>query len=92
MSSRFLNLHCSHCGIRVIRYRKEGSGRLIRVYLDRIIEPKNLRALKHAAGEPGLPPLVCPDCSQRMGVSITRGSGNRLAYRLIQGSFRKKEV
>ena len=65
---------------------------MIRVYLDRIIEPKSLRALKHAAGEPGLPPLVCPDCGQRMGVSITRGSGNRLAYRLIQGSFRKKEV
>jgi DNA-directed RNA polymerase subunit RPC12/RpoP len=92
MSSRFLNLHCSQCGIRVIRYRKEGSGRLIRVYLDRITEPENLRSLKHAAGKPGLPPLVCPGCGQRIGVSIIRGLGNRPAYRLIQGSFRKKEV
>ena len=90
MPSRFLNLHCSQCDARVVRYRKEGSGRLVRLYLDRILEPEDLKPLKHVTGKADLPPLACPGCGQAMGIPMIHRSGNRPAYRLLKGSFRKR--
>ncbi|KMP11272.1 hypothetical protein UR09_03765 [Candidatus Nitromaritima sp. SCGC AAA799-A02] len=92
MPSRFLNLHCSRCDARVVRYKKEGSGRLVRVYLDRIEEPENLRALKHVRSKSDLPPLDCRECGQPVGIPMIHGSENRPAYRLVKGSFRRKEA
>ncbi|MCH8157691.1 MAG: hypothetical protein IID18_08080 [Nitrospinae bacterium] len=88
MPIRSLNLHCSQCDARVVRYRKEGSGRLVRLYLDRILESEGLKPLKHTASN--LPPLACPGCGQAMGIPMIHRSGNRPAYRLIKGSFRKR--
>jgi len=89
MGSRIFNLHCVRCGARVARYRKEGSGSLVRLYLDRVVEPDSLSALKQATRKSGLPPLNCLECGLAIGLPLAPGPGNRPAYRLIKGSTRK---
>lgn len=89
MGSHTFNLYCAQCGDRVVRYRKEGSGSLVRLYLDRIIEPKPLPGVWQAARKSGLQPLDCQRCGQPIGFPMPRGAGNRPAFRLIKGSTRK---
>lgn len=89
MGSHIFNLHCVRCGDRVARYRKEGSGSLVRMYLDRVVEPKSLSALKQLTQKSDLPPLNCRECNLPIGLPMVHGSGNRPAYRLIKGSTRK---
>ena len=40
MASKYLDILCRQCGEFIVRYKKEGSGQLIRLYLDKITEPK----------------------------------------------------
>jgi hypothetical protein len=89
MGSHIFDLHCANCQARVLRYRKEGSGSLVRLFLDRISEPKSISELKRMSSKSDLPPLNCPDCDQPIGIPMTHGTGNRLAYRLIKGSTKK---
>ena len=91
MPSRFLNIFCSHCKEFVLRYRKEGSGSLIRIHLKNIIEPEHLKKYKHTGLKLELPPLNCLQCQKRLGIPTFNTSGNRPAYRMIKGSFFKKE-
>lgn len=92
MASRFLNLFCGRCGEHLVLYRKEGSGGLLRLYLDRISGPETAIARwKQAARKPELPPLICSKCENLVGVPMGRESGNRPAFRLIKGSFRRKK-
>ena len=46
MASRHLDIDCRKCGTFIVRYRKEGSGQLIRLYLDKVLQPKSLAAAK----------------------------------------------
>ena len=71
-----------------MRYKKEGSGQLIRLYLDKILGPKPLTDLKSVTKKSGLPVLVCPECNHLVGHPMQH-EGNRLAYRMIKGSFKK---
>lgn len=89
MGSHIFNLHCAKCDIRVVRYRKEGSGSLVRLYLDKISEPKSLSDFKRVGSKSELPPLSCPNCDVLIGVPMTHGNGNRPAYHLIKGTTRK---
>lgn len=91
MPSRFISIYCSQCEAFILRYRKEGSGALIRVYLNRIQAPEHFQQYKHATGKSELPPLDCLQCKQRVGTPMIHDTGNRPAYRLTKGSFRKKE-
>ena len=91
MSSRNLDLFCSHCDSHIVLYRKEGSGNLVRLYLDRILQPKSLSKLKSIGKKSDLPPLVCPQCGILVGVPMVRGADHRPAYRLIKGSFKRKK-
>ena len=91
MPSRSLNIFCSHCQELVLRYRKEGSGSLIRIYLKNIIEPKHFKEYKHTRLKLEIPPLDCPQCEQRLGIPTFNPPGNRPAYQMIKGSFFKKE-
>jgi hypothetical protein len=91
MPSRFISIYCSQCDEFILRYRKEGSGSLIRVYLNRISEPEHFKQFKHAREKSELPSLNCPQCSQRIGASMIHNTENRPAYRLVKGSFSKKE-
>ncbi|MEK9629931.1 MAG: hypothetical protein VW455_13040 [Nitrospinota bacterium] len=88
MASRYLDILCGKCGGFILRYRKEGSGQLIRLYLDKILEPKSLASLKSLGSKSNLPPLVCSDCNHPIGHPMEH-QGTRLAYRMIKGSFKK---
>ena len=88
MASRHLDIDCGKCGTFIVRYRKEGSGQLIRLYLDNVLLPKSLVALKSSGRKSNLPVLTCPDCDNPIGHPMEH-EGNRLAYRMIKGSFKK---
>ncbi len=88
MASKHLNISCGQCGNFLVRYKKEGSGQLIRLYLDKILGPKSLTDLKFMSKKSSLPVLVCPECNHLVGHPMEH-EGNRLAYRMIKGSFKK---
>jgi hypothetical protein len=86
MASTVLEISCGGCAEPVARYRKEGGGALLRLFLDRIIEPGTLADV-HGLGEP----LTCPRCGQTLGLPA-KGAGGRPAYRLVPGAFRRKKA
>ena len=88
MSSRHLDIYCAKCGTFIVSYRKEGSGQLIRLYLDKVLQPKSLVALKSSGRKTSLPVLTCSKCGNSIGHPMEH-EGNRLAYRMIKGSFKK---
>lgn len=89
MATRFLNLFCSRCNAHIALYQKKGTGNLLRLYLNMISGPKTLADLKQTTKKSDLPSLTCPQCDNLIGVP--QRSGNRLAFRLIKGSFRRKK-
>ena len=89
MSSRNLTIYCSQCKTYVFSYHKEGSGALLRVYLDRIIKPpKQSRQIKKRPSTKARP-LLCPKCNKCIGLPIEKTP--RRAWRLMPRSFFKKE-
>ena len=92
MPSRTFSIFCSQCDTFVLRYRKEGSGSLIRIYLKQILEPKHFSEYKKVTVKSEIPPLSCTQCGQKIGTSMMHEPGNRPAYRPIKGSFFKKET
>jgi len=88
MASKHLDILCGKCGEFILRYRKEGSGQLIRLYLDKITEPKSLAGLQSSGRKSTLTVLVCPECNNSIGYPMEHGGG-RLAYRMIKGNFKK---
>ena len=88
--SEFFDIYCSLCQAHIALYQKDGSGSLIRMYLDRIFEPESLSKLQDFPNKHSLQGLKCPDCNTLIGVPMIYKSENRLAYRLIRGSFSKK--
>ncbi|MFQ5451815.1 MAG: hypothetical protein ACE5E9_14415 [Nitrospinaceae bacterium] len=89
MATRLLDLFCSQCGAHIVEYRKEGSGSLIRLYLDRIIGPAKGGKWEPQATHAKTANLVCRRCENLIGIPMT-GEGKRPAFRLIKGSFRRK--
>jgi len=93
-SSRLYDINCVECGSRVLIYQKDGSGNLLRCYIDRIFEPKIYSALQmdKSLQVKSLPVLKCLDCGEIIGFPMlyVRWRENRLAYRLKKGSFYKQ--
>jgi hypothetical protein len=87
MASQTLDILCSQCGTFMLRYRKKGSGQLIKLYLERIVEPNSLSQLKSISNKSDLPALACSGCGNRIGLAHEGGT-----YRMIKGSFRRKSV
>ena len=73
----------------MIRYQKKGAGQLIRLYLDKVIEPDFFSRLKSVSSKSDLPTLACMDCGNRIGLASIP-EGGRWSYRMIKGSFRRK--
>ena len=90
MPTRTFSIFCSQCETFILRYRKEGSGSLIRIYLKQILEPIHFKEYKAVTLKSKIPPLGCTGCGQRVGTSMIHEPGNRPTYRLIKGSFFKK--
>ncbi len=87
MASREFKLHCKRCSTLVAVYKKSGSGKLIRLYLDRVAEPKALARLKIVSDKKDLPPFQCPSCTALLGTPMIEN--RRPAYRLIPGALGK---
>lgn len=81
-TSQIYELKCSSCNSSLLKYQKDGTGALLRLYIDRIIEPKL----------DGRSNLLCIKCKTMIGIPMIYKAENRLAYRLVKGSFSKKRV
>ncbi len=89
MASRILNLICRQCSAPVLRYKKSGSGKLIRIYLDCVAEPIELARLKSVGKKSDLPPFHCNGCNALLGIPMIESG--RSAYRLLPGALGKKK-
>lgn len=90
--ARMLDIHCATCGAWILKYQKDGIGHLLRCYLNRIFAPPELEALQSnsAIQEPkDMPKLTCPQCKTLIGTPM-RHFDNRLAFRLMKGTYAKK--
>ncbi|NDJ79143.1 MAG: hypothetical protein GYB65_23075 [Chloroflexi bacterium] len=87
--SKFYVIRCAGCNAPVLLYQKDGPGALLRMYLDRILEPPELAALADdCATKDDVPNLACPECGAVLAVPMTHESG-RLALRVIKGRLHK---
>jgi hypothetical protein len=92
-TSTFLSLFCSRCDSWLLLYQKDGEGKLMRCYLNRIFAPSSLEELQNNPNikDPkDLLSLKCLHCNNIIGHPIRHRDG-RLSFRLIQGSFKKKK-
>ena len=81
-SSKMLKIYCGKCRFFLCEYQKDGAGNLRRMYLDRIIKPLISLDKKD---------LSCGN-GHIIGVKIIYKKENRLAFRLISGSFVKEII
>ncbi len=68
---RTIAIHCRRCRTLLYRYRKWGTGGLVKCHVDRIIED-------HTDGD-----LCCPSCQQCF--ARLRSVAGKTVYRIIQG-------
>lgn len=90
-NSHLLQINCTKCGSYIVTYQKDGIGTLIRMYADRVVEPEQYKNLQFTNNKNGLPNLSCANCKQIIGIPMIYEAENRLAFRLIRGSFVKKK-
>ncbi len=81
--SRLLDISCEHCDKHLFYYQKDGPGILKRIYIDRIIEPENIKLNKN---------LICPNCERVLAVLTIYEKESRPALRLFVGAITKKIV
>lgn len=80
-----LDLTCAHCKTHVMLYQKDGPGPLIRCYLDRIHEPKELINLHEVKDPPQ--ELKCPSCYATLGKIGIYTKENRPVFVLEENSI-----
>lgn len=80
--SRLLEIKCEKCHQLLCRYQKDGPGPLKRMYIDRIID-------LYAKSGKG---LVCHKCGHILGTRYVYEKEKRPAFRLFEGSVKKKIV
>lgn len=90
-NSHFLDLYCSRCGQHLALYQKDGRGSLLRMYLDRIFEPQELSVLQFkSSNKKDVSNFKCSKCGALIGTPMVYNLERRLAFRLLHGSFVKK--
>ncbi|MFQ5481492.1 MAG: hypothetical protein ACE5ER_01935 [Nitrospinaceae bacterium] len=90
MPSRVIHLKCSRCDAALADYAKEGSGKLVRVYLDRILAASQKMPALKSGDKAELPAWTCGACGQVLGTPMRHRDGRRLAYRLTPGAVHKR--
>ncbi len=70
---RTIAIHCRRCRTLLYRYRKRGTGGLVKCYVDRILQD-------HTAGD-----LCCPKCGQSF--ARAREIAGKPVHRIIQGKI-----
>lgn len=87
--SRLLILSCRCCGNKIAEYQKDGPGNLRRLYLDRIVYPRNLASLSNKSIK-SISILKCKKCKEDIGTPYIYKKENRKAFKLYQDSLIKK--
>ena len=89
---QILEIFCGNCKSPTMIYQKDGPGRLLRCYLDRIHFPEHLQKRQFEDfKETKTPKLECEKCDSIIGVPMTYEPEDRAAYRMLKGkSFFKK--
>jgi len=82
--SEFLHLYCNKCRTFITKYQKDGGGDLLRIYVDRVVDNKNIKAFKTDKK------LFCPKCKRMLGLGHIYPKEKRPAYVLFQGQILKK--
>ena len=86
-SSKLMAIRCAKCQHPALLYQKDGSGNLLRIYLDRIRAPEDLAGLNQAAtSKSDLKGLRCPNDQELLAIPMAYKPENRLALRVIRGS------
>jgi hypothetical protein len=80
--ARILDIFCAECNTKLFEYQKDGEGRLLRCYRNRILVVLNVYIDVHEN-------LACPKCKTAIGIPIVFRDG-RQAYRLLLGKFYKR--
>lgn len=83
-----LKIQCKNCDVFVMNYQKDGPGKLLRCYLDRIHKPKSLSEKQHEPFNPRCAKFLrCVQCNSTIGVPIIYKLENRPAYKMLEGKF-----
>lgn len=88
--SKFLYIACGNCEEPAMVYQKDGPGRLLRCYADRIVWPPGLveeRAELTAATVKEAGSLACAACANVIANPMVYEPESRAAYRIIPGSI-----
>lgn len=88
--SKFLYIACGNCDEPAMVYQKDGPGRMLRCYADRIVWPPELveeRAELTAATVKEAGSLACAACANMFANPMIYEPENRAAYRIIPGSI-----
>jgi len=90
---KMLNIHCDDCGDLLIKYQKDGPGRLLRCYLDRIHAPQVFKNRQHDRFDVRTAPnLSCQNqnCRLIIGRPMIYANETRPAYRMDNRNFYTK--
>lgn len=83
---KMLRIYCDDCDSWVMDYQKDGPGRLLRCYLDRIDSPSQLRERVYDFDLRTTRSLRCPECELKIGTPTIYKQENRPAYHLVKNT------
>lgn len=91
-NSTFLDIKCAKCKNHIATYQKDGPGALMRMYMDRIHEPKLYNEFAKSKTPKKAPVMKCGSCGVIVGTPFIYEKENRPAYRLYQSSVVKSKI
>jgi hypothetical protein len=90
---KMLRIFCNSCDKYIMDYQKDGPGRLLRCYLDRIHKPTTLHERQFEQfSVKNFPALKCPKCSKSIGYPMIYERENRPAYAMVNNRFYFKDL
>lgn len=90
---QLIKIFCRTCSSYLATYQKDGPGKLLRCYLDRIHLPKELNRRQFETFKKSeAPKLKCSTCDAVIGIPIIYKKENRPAYRMNKQKFFLKKI
>ena len=89
--SHLLKILCSKCFNQILVYQKDWQWTLMRLYFDRILEPKEMKNLIYKDIQ-NIDILRCKECQKIIWVPYIYEKESRKAFRLVRQNIIKKEI